>query len=40
MRYILSILGIAVVLVMLVAGKRGDYSRRPPIEVTPTWTGS
>lgn len=35
MRYFLLILGLAVLGVMLVAGKRGDLSRRPPIEVFP-----
>lgn len=33
MRYFLLIFGLAVVSVMFIAGKRGDLSRRPPIEV-------
>ncbi|MBI3880181.1 MAG: cytochrome c [Verrucomicrobia bacterium] len=33
MRYILLILGLAVASVMIVAGKRGDMSRKPPIEM-------
>lgn len=35
MRYFLLIFGLAVLGVMLVAGKRGDRSRRTPIEVFP-----
>jgi mono/diheme cytochrome c family protein len=35
MRYFLLIFGLAVVTVMLIAGKRGDISRKPPIEVFP-----
>lgn len=35
MRYILLVFGLTVVLVMAVAGKRGDLSRRRPIEVFP-----
>jgi hypothetical protein len=35
MRYILLLFGLTVVLVMAVAGKRGDLSRRRPIEVFP-----
>jgi len=35
MRYFLLIFGLAVISVMLIAGKRGDISRRPPIEVFP-----
>src|ERR1044071_1576794 len=35
MRYFLLIFGVAVVLVMAIAGKRGDMSRRSPIEVFP-----
>ncbi len=35
MRYFLLIFAIAVVLVMTIAGKRGDMSRRSPIEVFP-----
>jgi mono/diheme cytochrome c family protein len=35
MRYFLLIFGLAVITVMLVAGKRGDISRKPPIEVFP-----
>ena len=35
MRYFLLIFGVAVVLVMAIAGKRGDMTRRPPIEVFP-----
>lgn len=35
MRYFLLIFGVLVVLVVAVAGKRGDMSRRPPIEVFP-----
>ena len=35
MRYFLLIFGLAVITVMLVAGKRGDLSRKPPLEVFP-----
>jgi hypothetical protein len=35
MRYFLLIFGLAVVLVMAIAGRRGDMSRRTPIEVFP-----
>ena len=35
MRYFLLIFGLLVVTVMFVAGKRGDASRRPPIELFP-----
>jgi mono/diheme cytochrome c family protein len=35
MRVFLFIFGVCVVLVMLIAGKRGDLSRRPPIEIFP-----
>jgi hypothetical protein len=35
MRYFLLIFGFTVVLVMGLAGKRGDMSRRPPIEMFP-----
>ena len=35
MRYFLLIFAVAVVLVMAIAGKRGDMSRRSPIEVFP-----
>ncbi len=35
MRYFLLALGIIVITVMVVAGKRGDISRRPPIELFP-----
>ncbi|MBI3849765.1 MAG: cytochrome c [Verrucomicrobia bacterium] len=35
MRYFLLLLGLSTVLVMVVAGKRGDMSRRPPIEIFP-----
>jgi hypothetical protein len=35
MRYFLLIFGLAVITVMLVAGKRGDMSRKPPLEVFP-----
>ncbi len=34
-RYIFLALGVAAVSVLLVAGKRGDLSRRPPIELFP-----
>jgi len=35
MRYILLVFGLTVVLVMAVAGKRGDFSTRRPIEIFP-----
>jgi mono/diheme cytochrome c family protein len=35
MRYFLLIFGLLVVITMLVAGQRGDKSRKPPIEVFP-----
>ena len=35
MRYFLTIFGLLVLLVLLIAGRRGDLSRRPPIEVFP-----
>src|SRR5437867_4868174 len=35
MRYVLLVFGVFVVAVMVVAGKRGDMSRRPPIELFP-----
>lgn len=35
MRYFLLIFGLAVIGVMLVAGKRGDISRKPPLEIFP-----
>ncbi len=35
MRYFLLVLGVIVIAVMVVAGKRGDISRRPPIELFP-----
>ena len=35
MRYFLLVLGVVVITVMVVAGKRGDMSRRPPIELFP-----
>jgi mono/diheme cytochrome c family protein len=35
MRYFLLIFGVSVLLVMLIAGKRGDISRRPPFEIFP-----
>ena len=35
MRYFLLILGVGVVVVMLIAGKRGDTSRKPPIYIFP-----
>ena len=35
MRYILLLLGLSVVLVMLIAGKRGDTSRKTPIYIFP-----
>ncbi len=35
MRYFLLIFGLAVLAVMLIAGKRGDITREPPVEVFP-----
>lgn len=35
MRYLLLIFGVTIIAVMVVAGKRGDMSRRPPIELFP-----
>jgi hypothetical protein len=35
MRYFLAIVGVGVVLVMLIAGKRGDTSRKPPLYIFP-----
>jgi mono/diheme cytochrome c family protein len=35
MRYALLLLGLIAVLVMIIAGKRGDVSRRPPLEIFP-----
>jgi len=35
MRYFLLVFGVIVITVMVVAGKRGDMSRRPPIELFP-----
>ncbi|HEY2980918.1 MAG TPA: cytochrome c [Anaerolineales bacterium] len=35
MRYFLLVFGLVVIAVMVVAGKRGDMSRRPPIELFP-----
>jgi hypothetical protein len=35
MRYFLLVFAVLVVLVMAVAGKRGDISRRPPIQIFP-----
>ena len=35
MRYFLTSFGVGVVLVMLIAGKRGDHSRKPPIYIFP-----
>jgi len=35
MRYFFFFFGLAVLAVMLVAGKRGDFSRRPPLELFP-----
>ena len=35
MRYLLLVLGVIVISVMVVAGKRGDLSRQPPIELFP-----
>lgn len=34
-RYLFLVFGLTAVVIMLVAGKRGDFSRRPPIEVFP-----
>jgi mono/diheme cytochrome c family protein len=34
-RYLFLVFGLTAVVIMLVAGKRGDISRRPPIEVFP-----
>ena len=33
MRYLLLVLGVSIISIMVVAGKRGDLSRRPPIEL-------
>ncbi len=35
MRYLLLVLGVSIIAVMVIAGKRGDMSRRPPIELFP-----
>lgn len=35
MRYFLLIFGVVVVLVVLIAGRRGDVSRQPPFEIFP-----
>lgn len=35
MRYFLLIFGLSVIAVMLIAGRRGDISRNPPLEVFP-----
>ena len=35
MRYFLLVFGVIVITVMIVAGKRGDMTRRPPIELFP-----
>jgi len=35
MRYFLAIFGLVVVVTVLIAGRRGDMSRKPPIEVFP-----
>ncbi len=35
MRYFLLVFGLTVLSVMFIAGKRGDLSRRPPIEIFP-----
>ena len=35
MRYFLLVLGVIIISVMVVAGKRGDMTRRPPIELFP-----
>ncbi len=35
MRYVLLVMALSGVLIVLVAGKRGDTSRRPPIEIFP-----
>jgi len=38
MKYFLAIFAVVLIVGCLVAGKRGDTSRKPPIEVFPTWT--
>ena len=35
MRYIFLVFGLSAVMVMIVAGKRGDISRKPPLELFP-----
>jgi mono/diheme cytochrome c family protein len=35
MRYFLLLFGLSILAVMLIAGKRGDISRKPPLEVFP-----
>src|SRR5262245_60281559 len=35
MKYFLTIFALCIVAVMVIAGKRGDMSRRPPIELFP-----
>src|SRR5262245_9138446 len=35
MRYFLLVFGVLVISIMVVAGKRGDMTRRPPIELFP-----
>jgi len=35
MRYFLLVFGVSVIAIMAIAGKRGDMSRRPPIELFP-----
>ena len=35
MRYLLLVFGVGILAIMAIAGKRGDMSRRPPIEVFP-----
>jgi len=35
MRYFLMLFGVCVVLVVLIAGRRGDFSRKPPFEIFP-----
>jgi len=35
MRYFLLLFGVCVVLVLLIAGRRGDFSRKPPFEIFP-----
>jgi mono/diheme cytochrome c family protein len=35
MRYFLLLFGLTIIAVMLIAGRRGDISRKPPIEVFP-----